>query len=59
MNQDQIQQVLNADLHMRISDALEQSLTEIAASYHLKKATLARMILQRHLNEYRKNWLFS
>lgn len=53
------QKLLDADLHLRISKTLEQSLTEVADSYNLKKATLGRMIIQRHLNDYRKNRLFA
>jgi hypothetical protein len=60
MTQNQtIQELLEADLHMRIPAQLEKSLVEVAASYNLKKATLGRIIIQRHLNDYRKNRLFA
>jgi predicted transcriptional regulator len=42
-------QLLENDLHLRISDDLERSLTEIASSYNLKKSTLARIIVQQNL----------
>ena len=48
-------QLLENDLHMRISDELERSLTEIASSYNLKKSTLARIIVQQNLQNYTKN----
>jgi hypothetical protein len=51
-------QLLENDLHMRISDELERSLTEIASSYNLKKSTLARIIVQQNLQNYTKNQLW-
>jgi hypothetical protein len=51
-------QLLENDLHMRISDELERSLTEIASSYNLKKSTLARIIVQQNLQNYTKNRLW-
>lgn len=59
MNDQTNQTNLDADLHMRIPVQLEQSLVEVANSYNLKKATLGRIIIQRHLNDYRKNRLFA
>ena len=51
-------QLLENDLHLRISDDLERSLTEIASSYNLKKSTLARIIVQQNLQNYTKNRLW-
>ncbi len=51
-------QLLENDLHLRISNDLEQSLTEIASSYNLKKSTLARIIVQQNLQNYTKNRLW-
>jgi hypothetical protein len=51
-------QLLENDLHLRISDDLERSLTEIASSYNLKKSTLARIIVQQNLKNYTKNQLW-
>ena len=51
-------QLLGNDLHLRISDDLERSLTEIASSYNLKKSTLARIIVQQNLKNYTKNQLW-
>jgi len=51
-------QLLANDLHMRISDDLERSLTEIASSYNLKKSTLARIIVQQNLQNYTKHKLW-
>lgn len=48
-------QLLENNLHLRISDDLERSLTEIASSYNLKKSTLARIIVQQNLQNYTKN----
>lgn len=51
-------QLLENDLHLRISDDLERSLTEVASSYNLKKSTLARIIVQQNLKNYTKNQLW-
>jgi len=51
-------QLLENDLHLRISDDLERSLTEIASSCNLKKSTLARIIVQQNLKNYTKNQLW-
>jgi hypothetical protein len=51
-------QLLENDLHLRISKDLERSLTEIASSYNLKKSTLARIIVQQNLKNYIKNQLW-
>ena len=51
-------QLLENDLHLRISDDLERSLTEIASSYNLKKSTLARIIVQQNLKNYTRNKLW-
>lgn len=50
--------LLANELHMRISSDLEQSLTEIASSYNLKKSTLARIIVQQNLQNYTRNRLW-
>jgi hypothetical protein len=51
-------QLLENDLHLRISKDLERSLTEIASSYNLKKSTLARIIVQQNLKNYTRNKLW-
>jgi hypothetical protein len=51
-------QLLENDLHLRISKDLEQSLTEIASSYNLMKSTLARIIVQQNLQNYTRNKLW-
>ena len=58
MTTDTNKQLLENDLHLRISDDLERSLTEIASSYNLKKSTLARIIVQQNLKNYTKNQLW-
>jgi hypothetical protein len=52
MNQSEL---LEKEIHIRIPQELEHRLTEIAASYNLKKSAFARIILHRHLNDYVRN----
>lgn len=49
---------LDSDLHLRIPAALECQLKEVAAGYHMKKSTLARIVLQQNLNNYNRNKLW-
>ena len=49
---------LDSDLHLRIPAALEHQLKEVAAGYHMKKSTLARIVLQQNLNNYNRNKLW-
>ena len=49
---------LTSELHIRIPASLEQHLNEIAASYNLKKSTLARIVMQQNLKNYTKNRLW-
>ena len=49
---------LESEIHIRITPELEQLITNIAKSYSLKKSTLGRIILSRHINDYVKNSLW-
>jgi len=55
MQMDKPAALLEKGIHIRIPEELEQRLTNIAASYNLKKSTLGRIILYRHLNDYVRN----
>lgn len=50
--------LLEKEIHIRIPQELANRLSEIAASYKLKKSTLGRIILDQHLNSYSKNRMF-
>lgn len=46
-------------IQIMISRDLKQKISEVADSYRLKGSTLGRIILERHINDYNKNRLFS
>ena len=56
--QDRSVQELDTDIHIRIPVQLVNQLQQIAESYAMKKSSLARIILLRHVNDYSRNRLF-
>ena len=56
--QDRIVQELDTDIHIRIPVQLVNQLQQIAESYAMKKSSLARIILLRHISDYSRNRLF-
>jgi hypothetical protein len=50
MKQDQ--ELLETNIHIRISRRLAQQIQETAKKKHIKTGTLARCILENHLYEY-------
>jgi predicted DNA-binding protein len=46
------EQNLDSEIHIRIPMSLNEKISAIALSYSVKKATLGRIILERHINDY-------
>ncbi len=46
---------LTKDLHVRVSDELDQRIGEIAKLNHLKTSTFVRLILIREVDHYIRN----
>jgi hypothetical protein len=42
-----------------VSNESKNKLTEVAHAYSLRPSTLGRIIIERHINEYTRNRLFS
>ena len=46
-------------LHIRLPLEVEKLLKDVATENHMKKSTLGRIIIQRHLNDYSRNRFFA
>ena len=49
------QSKLTKDVHMRVSESLQQMIQEIADQNHMKPSSLCRVILARELPNYTRN----
>lgn len=49
---------LTKDVHMRVSESLQQLIHEIAIQNHMKPSSLCRVILERTLPQYTRNRFF-
>jgi chorismate mutase len=49
------QSKLTKDVHMRVSESLQQLIQEIADQNHMKPSSLCRVILARELPNYTRN----
>jgi antitoxin component of RelBE/YafQ-DinJ toxin-antitoxin module len=56
MNQPQIKDEV---IQIMISKELKNTIAEVALGYSLRPSTLGRILIERHINDYRKNRLFS
>ena len=50
---------LDKEIHLRVPKDFEINLTQVAATYNMKKSTFCRIILMRELNNYSRNRLFA
>jgi chorismate mutase len=46
---------LTKDVHMRVSESLQQLIQEIADQNHMKPSSLCRVVLARELPNYTRN----
>jgi hypothetical protein len=53
------QQVKDQVIQIMVSNESKNKLTEVALAYSLRPSTLGRIIIERHINEYTRNRLFS
>ncbi len=58
-NKQMNQQVKDQVIQIMVSNESKNKLTEVAQAYSLRPSTLGRIIIERHINEYTRNRLFS
>ena len=58
-NKQMNQQVKDQVIQIMVSNESKNKLTEVAHAYSLRPSTLGRIIIERHINEYTRNRLFS
>jgi hypothetical protein len=49
---------LTKDVHMRVSEQLQELINEIAVQNHMKPSSLCRVIIARELPNYTRNRFF-
>ena len=46
------QNLLDRNLHIRVTNQFEQHLSELARQNNLKPSTFTRLVLMKHINDY-------